>query len=293
MKTKHLLVFILTACAARADFSYTMTRKGGPGGGETKQYLKGQKMMTQSGNTTTILDFDAQTITLINNSQKTYTVQKFSELGATLASSGMDVNANVKETGQHRNINGFNATQLVMTMNVENPQLKQSGMKMAMEMEFWISPDVPGASEMRAFYQRNAAKFPWSAMSGGAAGAPGMQAAMADMQKKLSTMNGVPVLEIVHMKMSGGASDQAAQAQQAMQSDPRMAQARAKLEEMAKAGGPGADMAKQQLARMQPAGGASGGPGGTDVTMESTGFSTASIPDSVFTIPVGFTQSKK
>lgn len=295
MKTKHLLVFVLTACAARADFSYTMTRKGGPavpgGNADTKQYLKGQKMRTDTGDSSTILDFDAQTLTIINNSTKTYTVQKFSELGSALAATGTDMSASVKETGQRRNINGFNATQLVVTMNIENPQLARSGMKMTMEMEFWISPDVPGASEMRAFYQRNGSKFPWAAMSGGAAGAPGMQSAMAEMQKKLASMNGVPVLEIVHMKTSGGAADQAAQAQQSAQSDPRMAQARAKLEEMAKSGGPGADVAKQQLARMGAAPG--GGAGGMEITMESSGFSTASVPDSMFAIPAGFTQSKK
>jgi hypothetical protein len=99
------------------------------------------------------------------------------------------------------------------------------------------------------------------------------------------------VLEIVRIKPSGGAADQAAQAQQSAQSDPRMAQARAKLEEMAKSGGPGADMAKQQLARMGAA--SAGGAGGMEITMESSGFSTASVPDSVFSIPAGFTLSKK
>jgi hypothetical protein len=288
MKIQYLIVFVLTACAARADFGYTMTRKAGAGtSGETKQYLKGQKLKTDTGGASIILDFDAQTLTNINDAQKTYTVQKFSDLGATLASTGTDVNASFKETGEHKTINGFRASQLVMTMDIENPQLKQQGMKMTMEMEFWISPDVPGAGEMRSFYQRNAAKFPWAAMSGsGATVNTGMQKAMADMQKKLATMNGVPVLQIVHMKTGGPAADRAA----AAQNDPKMAQRRAQLEAMAAKGGPGADAAKQALARM---GGASGGGGGMDVTMESSGFSTASIPDSVFAIPAGYTKVNK
>ncbi len=288
MKTRNLIVLILTACAARADFMYTTTRKGGPavaGNTETKQYFKGQKMKTDTGSTATILDFDAQTITSINNTQKTYTVTKFSDVGKGLAQTDTSVNADVKETGQHRTINGFNASQLVMTMNVENPQLEQRGMKMTMEMEIWISPDVPGASELRAFYQRNAAKFPWAAMSGGPGGNPGMQSAMANMQKKLASMNGAPVLQVVHMKTSGGGADAA----QAAQADPRMAQARAKLEEMAKQGGPAGDMAKKQLAAM---GGAMsmGSAGGMEITMESGNFSTSSIPDSVFAIPAGYQQ---
>lgn len=291
MKIQHLIVFVLTSCIARADFGYTMTRKGGPGAnGETKQYVKGQKMKTDQGNTSIILDFDAQTITNINNTQKTYTVQKFSDLGATLSSTGMEMNASVKETGQRKTINGFNASQLVMTMDIDNPQMKQQGMKMSMEMEFWISPDVPGAGELRAFYQRNAAKFPWAAMSGsGATANTGMQKAMADMQKKLATMNGVPVLQIVHMRMGGAAAERAAAAQNDPQNQAKMAQARAQLQAMAAKGGPGADIAKRQLAAL---GGAPGAPGlgNTDVTMESSGFSTASIPDSVFAIPGGYTK---
>jgi Domain of unknown function (DUF4412) len=288
MKTRNLLVLILTACAARADFSYTMTRKGGPaaaGNTETKHYYKGQKMRTDTGSTATILDFDAQTMTLINNTQKTYTVTKFADMGKNLPQTDMSVNADVRETGQHKTINGFNASQLVMTMNVDNPQLEQRGMKVTMEMEIWISLDVPGAGDMHAFYQRNGAKFPWMAVPVGPGGNPGMQSTMANLQKKLATMNGVPVLEVMHMKTSGGAADAA----QAAQSDPRMAQARAKLEEMIKQGGPQADAAKQALARMGGAT-AAGAAGGMEITMESGNFSNSSIPDSVFAIPAGYQQ---
>jgi hypothetical protein len=49
-------------------------------------------------------------------------------------------------------------------------------------------------------------------------------------------------------------------------------------------------MAKKQLERM---GGMSGGGGGMEITTESTGFSAASIPDSVFAIPAGYTQKSK
>jgi hypothetical protein len=125
-------------------------------------------------------------------------------------------------------------------------------------------------------------------MTGGAGGNPSMQAAIVSLQKKLATMNGVPVLQVMHMKTGGGAAAQA-------QSDPRMAQgmaqARARLEEMAKQGGPQGDMAKQQLARM---GGAMGGsPGGMEITLEYGSFSASSIPDSVFAIPSGYQQTAK
>lgn len=289
MNLKNLILLTMIANMARADFGYTMTRKGGPGGGsgDTKYYYKGQKMKTDSGTTATILDFDAQTLTTINNTQKTYTVRKFSDLGEGMAGAD-NVQADVKETGQHKTINGFNATQMMMTV-----QMDMQGMKAQMDMEIWVSPDVPGGQELHAFHQRNAGKFPYAAMSQG--GNPGMRAAMANLQKKMAGLNGVPVLEVMHMKMGGDAGAQAAQAgqaAQAAQSDPRMAQARARLEEMAKQPGPAGEQAKLALARMggAPSG---GGAGGMDISMEAGSFSSSPIPDSVFAIPAGFQKSEK
>jgi hypothetical protein len=293
MNTRNLIRFtqvasvLLIASVARADFGYTMTRKG-PAAGETKYFYKGQKMKTDSGNTATILDFDAQTITTVNNTQKSYSVKKFSDLGDAMAATGADVQADVKETGQHKTINGLDATQLLMTMQMEMPQAQ--GMKSQMDMEIWISADVPGGKDLRAFYQRNASKFPWAAMGEGSS--PSMRAAMANLQKKLAGMNGVPVLEVIHVKMGGGGAAQASQAAAAAQSDPRMAAARAQLEQMAKQPGPAGDGARQALARMGGAPSAGGG-GGIEITMEAGGFSSAPIPDSVFAIPAGYSQSGK
>src|SRR6185437_16076492 len=98
MKTIRLSILAF-ACvfAARADFSYTQTRKamqspmpGGAADQVTKHYYKGQKMKTDSGTTATILDFDAQTITIINHSQKSYTVSKFTDIAQTAKAAEMD-----------------------------------------------------------------------------------------------------------------------------------------------------------------------------------------------------------
>jgi hypothetical protein len=108
-----------------------------------------------------------------------------------------------------------------------------------------------------------------------------MQKAMVDLQRKMAGLNGVPVMEVVRMKAAGSGGD----AQNA-----QLAQARARLEEMQKQGGPQAAAAAQALARM---GGGSGGGSMFETTMESTNFSTAAIPDSVFAIPAGFTKADK
>jgi hypothetical protein len=271
----------------RADFSYETTRKsagGAASGGEqsTKHYLKGQKMMIDTGRSVIIMDFEAQTFTSINNSQKTYTVTNFADLNQGSAG-GAEVTADVKETGQRKNINGFDASEFIMTMQMDNPQTQQAGMKMQIEMDFWVSPAVPGSQELRAFYQRNISRFPWAAMSQGAN--PSMQKAMVDLQRKMAGMNGVPVLQIIRIK-SAGNSAQMAQSQQSQAID----QARAKLEEMQKKGGPQAAAAAQALARM---GGGSSSSSIFEITTESSNFSTKTIPDPVFAIPAGYQKVDK
>ena len=284
MKLARIVILSLAAgLVVRADFSYIATRKpaagqAAAGGQVTKHYLKGQKIKIDTGGTAIVMDFDAQTVTTINNNSKTYSVKKFSDLGDALKQSDVDLKIDIQKTGQTRNINGYNASQAVMTMDVDSPQAQKAGMKMRMEMEIWVSPDVPGSQELHAFNERNRARFPWAALAGG--GNPGMQKAMLDLQRKMAEMNGVPLLEVMKMK-SGGNEAQAAQMQQGM------AQARARLEEMQKQGGPGAAAAAQALARM---GAMSPGSGGSlfETTVESSGFSTAAIPDAVFAIPAGY-----
>jgi len=288
MKTKLIVLALIAGAAARADFSYTQTSKSSGSESVTKHYLKGQKMLTDSGSVTTILDFDAQTVTSINKSQKTYTVTKFADMGqAAAAAGGADVKVDVKETGQHKTINGFDASEVVMTMQIDSPQMqgRGAGMKLQMEMDLWISPDVPGAGDLLGFYKRNADRFPWASMAQGAN--PGMRAAMADLQRKISGLKGVPVLEVIRVKNPGAGGDQAA----AAQSDPRMAQARAQLEAMAKQGGPAAAQAQAALARMGGGGSASGAL--FETTLESANFSTNPVPDSVFAIPAGFQQTQR
>ncbi len=274
MKTGSLILLALAAtAAARADFSYTMTRKSAQGSAESvKTSIKGQKMMIDSGRTVTILDFDAQTVTQINPSQKTYTVKKFSEMGQ--AMSGASMTADLKETGQKKNINGFNATETVMTVDAD---AGGRGMKMQLEMHIWVSPDVPGAGELRAFYRKNAEHFPWSAMA--ASPNASMTKAMSELQRKLAQSNGVPVLEVIKSRMAGGGADQQAAA------TAQMEQMRARLEEMQKQGGQQGAAAAQALSRMSST-------GGYEITMEAGNFSTASIADSAFAVPAGYSKGQ-
>jgi len=282
VKTALLPPLVFAASfAAHADFSYTQTRKGSQGMAGAapqvaKYYFKGSKMLSDSGDTTRILDYSAGTMTIIDKAAKTYSVRP---LGGNLpaAAGDVDVQIDVKQTGQTKTINGFACSQVIMTMAMDAPASAPAGMKMQVESELWISADVPGWQSMHSFYQKNGGAL--SAMAGGNAG---MQKAIAEMQKKMSGMNGIPVLQTVRVKSAGGSDAQMSQAQAGL------AQARARLEEMAKQGGQQGEMAKQALARMP--GGAGAGAPFFETTMESSGFSAAEIPDSIFAIPAGFTQ---
>jgi len=289
------LVLVATTFTVRADFSYTTTNKtggamaamaGGVNAPPAKHYFKGQKMKTDNGDIATILDFDAQTITTVNNKLKTISVRNFSDIGIGVKQSDVSVKVDVKETGQQKTINGYNAKELIMTMDFDNPQAKQMG-KMHMEMDMWLSPDVPGAGELRNFYKKNMDRMPWTALSGG--GNPALQSGMAEMQRKIAEMNGLQVLSVMTVKPAGGAAAQMTSAQMA-----QMQAAMAKLQDLQKQGGPAAAAAAQAMARMGNMTGAAGA-GASDalmeITTEGSDFSTASIPDSVFAIPAGYRRS--
>src|SRR6266536_572663 len=248
MKNYRLLILALgAALIANADFSYTSTLKSAqaqavPAAGplSTKHFFKGQKMKMDNGDTATIIDFETQTITSFNHKQKTYSVTKFGDVSAAMPQD-VEAKVDIQETGQKKTINGYNATEVVMTMEMDSPQSRQAGMKMQMEMTMWLSTDVPGVQELRAFYKTNGSRFPWAALGSG--GNPGMQKAMADVQRKMAGMNGVPVLQVMKMKPAGDPA-QMAQMQQGM------AQMMAQLEQMKKQGGAQAAAAEQTLARM-------------------------------------------
>jgi hypothetical protein len=282
--TAVLVLAVAGSVAVHADFAYTSTMKGGgmmgAGARPTHTLIKGDKMKVDTGDNAMIMDFGSQTITHINHTQKTYSVMPFGEITAKVGQLGADIKVDVQETGQRKVISGFNCHEVIMTMDMESPRAGPQGaaMKMRMTMDLWVSPDVPGYQELHAFHQRVSSGPGWAAMMRGSGA--GMQKNMAELQKKMANLNGVPVLQVMKMTSAGDAA-QNAQMQQGM------AQARAQLEAMKAKGGEQAKMAEQALARM---GGASGG-ALMEMTIESSGFSTATIPASDFAPPAGYSKT--
>jgi hypothetical protein len=300
--TASLCAIALTATlAAHADFSFSKTQKvtggsmaamaGNAANRESKSYFKDQKLAEVSSDSTIVIDFAAQTITTTNNAQKTYQVRKFGDTSAAAASNA-DIAVNVQDTGQTKTINGYQAKESLVTLNLDFAAGRGPAMKMAAEIEVWRSTDVPGAAEMRAFYEKNAANFPWAAMMG-AGGNQSIQRAIAEVQKKLAESGGMVVEEVIRIKPAG-ARPQAAQAPQMPQLTPeqraQMQAAKAKMEAMSKQGGAQAAAAQRAMAAIAAMGAAPSAAGGSagaliEITIDNTGFSTEAVPDSEFVVP--------
>jgi hypothetical protein len=287
---------------ASADFSYTNTMKttggsmaamaGTAADRTSKYYFKGQKIMTTTGDTAVTIDFGAQTVTTVNNAQKTYTVKKFSDLGAAIGAN-TDVTVDVKDTGQTKVINGLKATEAIVSMNMDMEMGRGApAMKMQMEMDLWISSEVPGSSEVRAFYEKNMANFPWTAMAGGTGNAS-VQKAMSQIQQAMAKLKGMPVEMVIRIKSPGGAAaPQMAMPQMPQMSAAQQAQMQAAMSKMT----PAQQAQMQAMMGGAARGGAPASASGNGSLIEITGdagsFSTASVPDSVFAIPDGYKQGQ-
>jgi TonB family protein len=288
MKFAHVVLLIIgISSMALADFSYTATIKWTrlPVPQVVKHYLKGQKMKSESAGSSTILDFDAHTITRINNLLKLYSATKLSDISIPPRQTEVEVTVYVQETGRTRSIDGYDANEVLLTADMDSPQIRQMPVKVQTERRLWISMGVPGSEQRRAFYDRNREVYPWGVLTDreqehfSNAASQAVWEAAAEMERRKSELKGVPVLEVFTLRSAAGGLKGP--------NTQDWAQARAQLEEQRSKGGPGADSAVQALARADSMG---GDPFATmQYTQESSGFSTEPIPDSVFAIPAGYT----
>lgn len=307
--------------------------------------VKGNRMVMNHGKTATIYDLDKETITEVNFEKSEYSVVTFAEMkaffeknaakGAKQAETGsqdVSINIDVKDTGKTDTIAGMKAKEMLMTMTFEasNPQTGKSG-EMRMEMSNWLAPKLPGYDEIAAFYQRLSAKMNLAAMVPGAMQG-GMGKGMAEATKKMSAMEGVPVLQIVRMMPTDPeqlkqmqAMQQAQDAQQAQQApsggqvaEQAAGQAaagavagrlgrlgglgsagigglgglRRKKQEEAKAAEPPPPVAAAAPTADPGRGSFSDSASLMEMTIESKNFSSSSVDEAMLAVPGGFKQVK-
>jgi len=233
------LILGLAAGVATADFSYEQTTRFTGGSllklmsmfGQGKEmrepqksmlYLKGNRLAMVSKDSITIIDLDKQTMTDVNQQKKTYAVITFQEMAQAMAemskrmnaelekentNASMDWKVDIKETGARKEVSGYPANQVIMTITAEVKDNK-SGATMANEMvsDMWLADRIAGHEQVMDFYKRMAEKGAFAPMLGEAQammGRSGMSG-MKKMTEEMSKLKGTPVLTVMRMEGLGG-----------------------------------------------------------------------------------------
>ena len=322
---------LLPAATLMADFKYeqTSTMTGGSmmammrmagaaarnasQPSRTTHYLKGDRMATVSDNTMSIVDVAAETITEVDLQKKTWSVMTFAEMKQMMERmgdkgvEGVSFRVSAKPTGVVKKVNGFDAKEIVVTMEGESkdPRSGKSG-TISITTDSWFASDIPGYEEVQAFGRKMAGKMDWTAgAAGGMMGRPDMAKGMAEVAKEMAKIGGVPVLQV--MKMSGGGPGgdmpQLTPEQQAQQSQERPSVGNilggALSGRLGGIGGLGRKKAapeqtQQTASAPQPLAAAAPASSGGDpsvlmeTTIEMTNFSASAVDASRLEVPAGF-----
>lgn len=335
------VVLALPSCLL-ADFSYEQTSKitGGAMAGMMKVAgvfsksarepiaqtvaVKGDRMVTVSGKSASVIDLGKETMTEINFEKKEYSVMTFAEFQQMMEelaqkmkskdAGEMNLKVSVDETGQTRNVNGLDTRQMILRMVMEGKD-KETGKKggMTITADMWVAQKVPGYEELIQFQTRMAQKLAFAPGTGlGAMGGPEAAKAFREIYKEGSKLNGMPVVQYIKMGAEGeGQQAGQAGAQQAPPPQEQQQQAekpsvggalggalggrlgglggfgrRKKQQEQPQQEQPPAQQPAQQ---QQAAGGA---PSFLEMTTETSNFSSAAVDASKFEVPAGFKQVK-
>jgi hypothetical protein len=245
MRKFFAAIVLVTSCGAlRADFSYQETtqmtggalvsilRLGGPFTRKAREpivstvLIKGNRMATLGKENSTIVDLDKETITEINLSKKNYSVITFAQMRQAMDEAVAKAQAeqqkkqpkdepkanveakfkvSAKATGKTKSVEGLNARQMVITMDLEATD-KDSGNSGSMTVidDAWMA-NVPGYEQVKAFRQKMAQKMAREfqpELSRMAMADPRMMQGFSESAKELSKVSGVPVETI--MKMGSG-----------------------------------------------------------------------------------------
>jgi hypothetical protein len=233
---KTFFVVLLLPTLVLADFRYESTTRmtGGtimklpfgkkPEPTTTTHFMKGGRMATVSKDSTTVFDFDKQLYTVIDTTKKQYWQMTFAEMQQAMAdmqleaenaggkSKGKDIKTewkmDLKATGVEKDVNGFLAKQVLMTMDMvataSDGKEKAAG-SMRMSMDMWNSETVPGYSEYVKFYERLKDKGAWlnPQQWRQSAGPNGMGEGLRKMSEEMMKVKGLPVLSITRVGMAG------------------------------------------------------------------------------------------
>jgi hypothetical protein len=222
--------------------------------------VKGNRKMTTTDKTAQLIDLAEEKVYDLDLSKKTYTVTTFADIRREMeearrkaaqqaqqaqpaprekeqpaASSDqpqVDIDFDIKESGQKKPVNGFDAREVVMTISVyeKGKPIAQNG-GMVLTTSSWLTPKVANASEIADFDRRYAEKLALPTMIDAQqmAAAMAMYPMMADAMKRMQAENvrldGTPVLTVMRFEAvapPGAAQESAKQEPQQQNTRPSL-----------------------------------------------------------------------
>lgn len=185
--------------------------------------VKGDRKSTMSDTSGQIIDLAEEKVYDLDIRKKTYTVTTFDEIRKKMreareqaekeareagdeqpAQEGkeLEVDFDVRETGQNRTIAGHAARQVIVTIAVreKGKTLEQSG-GLVLATDSWLAPAIPAMQEIHDFNMRYWKQIDSAGLAGGSAEQlaaamalyPGLQKAMTRMQTEGARLEGTPL----------------------------------------------------------------------------------------------------
>ena len=269
--------------------------------------VKGDRKVTMNDATGQIVDLKEEKVYDLDVRKKTYSVTTFAELrkqmqearekAAEQASSEetapeeksepadkreVEIDFDLKESGQTRTINGFETREVIMTVvaREKGKTLEQAG-GMVMTTNSWLTAKIDGLREVAEFDRRYAEKLHGpmlldaQQMAAMTAMYPMLQDAMARVQKENVNLDGTPVLTVLKVE----AVKSAEQAAAAKEPEPPAAGL----------GGLGGRLARRVMKKKEDPGASARGRA-TVMTLQHEVLKVApSVTDADLAIPAGFT----
>jgi len=208
----------------------------------SKTAVKGDRKMTINDDTAELIDLAQEKMYLIELKNKSYTVRTFEEMRRQMQEAmakaqsqsakrettpekapEFTVDFNLKESGEKKKINGYDAREVVMTITVREKNKRPEDGSMVLTSSMWLAPRIAAMKEVEDFDRRFAEKLllPFAAdyaqqMAPMVAMYPGLKEGMGKLQAEKVNMDGTSVLTVIRMEAMGNA-EQSAQAPQAQQ----------------------------------------------------------------------------
>ena len=139
----------------------------------------------------------------------------------------IEVDFSVKETGERKAINGFDARQFIMTIALrEKGKTLEAGGGMVLTADTWLAPTIAAMNEIVQFDVRYAQKLQGSMVAGASAEEmaaalamyPGLKDALGRMRSEGAKMDGTPILTTVTVEAVKSAEQMAAEQRQGEES---------------------------------------------------------------------------